>query len=85
MTDHIKRLKEIRDAAVWLDLAAVDVAALDAAIAALSHAAGQEVVAWILRTGHGTALHEGSRPPVEGVGWRPLVIAPAVARSEGEG
>ena len=32
-------------------------------------------LAWILRTGHGTGIHIGARPPVENVGWRELTAA----------
>lgn len=42
MADHIKRLEEIRNAAEWHDLAAVDVAALDAAIALMRGQSGCE-------------------------------------------
>jgi hypothetical protein len=44
---------------------------------------GEAVTAWMLRTGHGTAFHEGARPPVEDVGWTPLYTAPRAVVPDG--
>lgn len=52
------------------------------ALLARTEAGADGAVAWILRTGHGTALHEGPRPPVEGVDWKPMFDRPQDASGD---